>query len=281
MSIVSILKSTLKPIIPSFIFQRTHIIRKKIQKLRFSFFEKTVDCDVLGNTIKIGVSSDIEKYRTETYSTKEPETLNWLKKNLQEGDVFYDIGANIGLYSLYAAKLHPHIKIFAFEPESQNFARLCKNLILNHATQVIPCSFPLTDREIFDYFFISELKAGCAFHEFGSPNQYRWSKETEPFKQGALGVSLDWLVNVLKVPAPTLLKIDVDGIEEKILAGGSSLITQRSIRSILIEVTDNNGEKDRVINLFKKAQYQLTEEGEELTTSNGSRSRNLIFDRIS
>ncbi len=73
-------------------------------------------CQVRRFAIKIGVSSEAEHYRADSYSAKEPETLDWLEQNLQDHDVFMDVGANIGLYSLYAAKLSPTCKVFSFEP---------------------------------------------------------------------------------------------------------------------------------------------------------------------
>lgn len=56
----------------------------------------------------------------------------------RDGDIFYDVGANIGLYSLYAAKLRPTCRVFAFEPVSHNFGNLCENLLLNRVANVTP-----------------------------------------------------------------------------------------------------------------------------------------------
>ena len=68
------------------------------------------------------------KWRIDTLYTKEPDTIQWLQA-MKPGEVLYDVGANIGQYSIYAAKRG--VKVFAFEPESQNYALLCKNIVLN------------------------------------------------------------------------------------------------------------------------------------------------------
>lgn len=47
--------------------------------------------------------NDVTRWKAETYFTKEPETIEWID-TFNEGDIFFDIGANIGLYSIYAAK---------------------------------------------------------------------------------------------------------------------------------------------------------------------------------
>src|SRR2546430_8849931 len=77
-------------------------------------------CEVSGIPIRLSLTSESEQYRAETYASKEPETIAWLTEELREGDVFFDVGANIGLYSLYAAKLRPSCRVYAFEPESHN-----------------------------------------------------------------------------------------------------------------------------------------------------------------
>ena len=53
--------------------------------------------------IKINISTSIELWRARTYLTKEPETINWID-GFKKNEVFFDVGANIGLYSIYAAK---------------------------------------------------------------------------------------------------------------------------------------------------------------------------------
>jgi hypothetical protein len=115
-----------------------HILKSAYRQSRLvfrsavrSFGSRVTTCKVGGVVIRVGVSSEIEHFRADTYSTKEPETLDWLDRELTEEDIFFDVGANIGLYSLYAAKSKPGCTIFSFEPESQNYARLCKNIALN------------------------------------------------------------------------------------------------------------------------------------------------------
>jgi hypothetical protein len=124
-------------------------------------------CKVDGLSIAIRISTPNEHHRAETYATKEPETIEWLRGNLRDGDVFYDVGANIGLYSLYAAKLRPGCRVFAFEPESHNFGSLCGNLLLNRVENVTPCFFPLSSHETFAPFYVYDLRAGGALHSLG------------------------------------------------------------------------------------------------------------------
>lgn len=69
------------------------------------------------------------EHRIDLYSSKEPEILDWIDSYKGEGD-FFDIGANIGLYSIYFSKTKPG-KVFSFEPSIFNLEVLGKNIFLN------------------------------------------------------------------------------------------------------------------------------------------------------
>ena len=66
-----------------------------------------------GVNLRFYTPNRINFYRIKTFSTKEPETLEWMD-GFQKDKVFWDIGANIGLYSIYAALKHPNIEIVSF-----------------------------------------------------------------------------------------------------------------------------------------------------------------------
>src|SRR5262245_23295686 len=69
-------------------------------------------------------------WRAQTFDTEEPDTVQWLD-SIEPGDCLWDVGANVGLYSIYAARFKK-CRVYAFEPESQNFALLIENIALNH-----------------------------------------------------------------------------------------------------------------------------------------------------
>ena len=163
--------------------------RLGVRRLRRLLGGDKVRCRVRGTEILLGVSSEIEQYRAETYASKEPETLDWLDKNLRDGDVLFDVGSNIGVYSLYAAKRQPGCRVYAFEPAAQNFSRLCRNLALNGLENVTPCNFPLSDKEAFERFFVSDLEAGSAFHSIGSFNPDQPAAAAQRLVQGVLAAT--------------------------------------------------------------------------------------------
>ena len=243
-------------------------------------FTKVLTVDVRGVMIRVGVSSELEQYRAETYSTKEPETLDWLEQNLKAKDTFFDVGANIGLYSLYAAKINPKCRIYSFEPAASNFLKLCEKVVLNALTNVIPCNFPLSDLEAFELFYVSSTEPGSALHSLGHVSEFRTDANTPSLIQGTISVTLDALIEKYGVPKPALLKIDVDGLEEKILDGAGSVVKSEKLRTILIELSIKKGSAGTdVERRLAHFGYKLSRKSEWVFELNNIISQNYIFGR--
>jgi len=239
-------------------------------------------CRVRSHAVVLGVSSPSEEMRARTYETKEPETLDWIDENLRVGDVLFDIGANIGLYSLYAARACAGAIVYAFEPESQNFARLCRNVVLNQVSNLLPCNFPLADCSKFDVFHVHTLEAGDSLHSFGKASEFRAAGERAALRQGALSTSLDALVHQHGVPQPALIKLDVDGIEGPILSGASQILAAPSFRSLLVEWNFRDEREIADVECtLRNSGLRLAKSGARTAELYGLKSRNLIFTRIS
>jgi len=89
------------------------------------------EVNVRGQSIRIAVDNWRTLKRAKTYSVKEPDTLDWLD-SFEPNSCYFDLGANIGQYSLYPVKKHGNkIHVYAFEPQSINYYLLNKNIYLN------------------------------------------------------------------------------------------------------------------------------------------------------
>lgn len=173
--------------------------------------------------------------RVQTLYTKEPHTIAWLN-GLAEGAVFLDVGANIGLYSLYAATARG-CRVYAFEPESQNFALLNQNIQANgmdgHVT-AFPCA--LSDRVGLDRLYLSRFETGGSCHSFGAEVDFNLKARPSPYVQGCASWTLDAAVAAGAVPVPRYIKIDVDGFEHKVIAGARATLAEPGVEALLIEV---------------------------------------------
>ena len=87
------------------------------------------------NYLKFYISSTMARFRAETLFTKERSTIAWLDK-IQQADIFLDIGANVGTYTIYAGAI-TGCRVIAIEPESQNYSVLCKNISLNELHEIV------------------------------------------------------------------------------------------------------------------------------------------------
>ena len=178
------------------------------------------------------------RYRSETFATKEPETLRWIEKF--GGGTFFDIGANIGLYSIFYAKLHRG-QVFAFEPSAMNQALLAKNVAANGVNkQVTIFPLPLCDEWKRSEFQLSMLDEGGSMSQFGGESHESASGQLSVLSYETVGVPLDAVVeDPFFLDQPELLKMDVDGIEDLILLGGQKVLQNRMLESVLIEVDES------------------------------------------
>ena len=81
------------------------------------------------------IPNKLNLYRAESFSKKEPDTLAWIDL-IPEGSLIWDIGANVGLYSVYAAKAR-NCKVYSFEPSVFNLELLARNIFLNKLQDTI------------------------------------------------------------------------------------------------------------------------------------------------
>ncbi len=211
-------------------------------------------------TLSLRVPNEVCRYRAETFETKEPETLRWIDQFGGQG-AFYDIGANVGLYSLYYAQTQPG-RVYAFEPSALNLRLLSLNVSDNGlASRIIIVPSPLTESNEIASFRLSMLDEGGSMSTFGQDFGHDGSPLQSVLEYDTIGTTLDFmLASGLVSEAPSLIKIDVDGLEHLILRGAEKVLAIRSLRSILIEVNEDFRELAREVRqVLEAAGFQMME----------------------
>lgn len=182
------------------------------------------------------IPNSLSRWRINSFSTKEPETLEWID-SIPTGSTLWDIGANVGLYSVYAAKSR-NLNVIAFEPSVFNLELLARNLFLNKLTdKVCIVPLPLSNQINTSEMKMTSTEWGGALSTFGE--NFGWDGKIiqELFKYQLIGLDMDSVNNKLGISKPEYIKMDVDGLEHFILMGGKNVLG--FIKSILIEVNDD------------------------------------------
>lgn len=187
----------------------------------------------------------ITHYRWQSYNTKEPETLDWIDHWVGEGNIFFDIGANVGVYSIYAALRHPKARIVAFEPEYANLHLLRDNIVTNGLEgRVDVYAIAFSNRSGLSYLHIQDFTPGSALHtESRNPLDVTRAQKPVVWREGIYTLTLDEFCAERGLQ-PTYIKIDVDGSEPEVLEGGIQTLALPQLYSIIIEVPGEKGKNN-------------------------------------
>lgn len=179
--------------------------------------------------------SRMTRWRVDSIYRKEPCTLDWIA-SFSEGETLLDCGANVGMYTVWAAATR-RARVIALEPEAQNFSLLNKNILLNKLSdRVRAYCLGLADVTGLSTLHIANLKLGGSCHAVGEALDFRLQPLQAVFEQGCLAFRLDDLVRSGAVPVPDHIKIDVDGFEYKVIGGARETLRNGKVRSLLIEI---------------------------------------------
>ena len=239
---------------------------------------------VLNRKIKFFTPNQIVDWRVDTFFSKEPETLEWIDNFEKDKKlIFWDIGANIGLYSIYNSIKNDNSLTFAFEPSSSNLRTLTRNVYINNLQKkimIIP--IPLTNKEnIFQEMREGKFIEGGALNTFGEKYNFE-GKEFEPkMKYFLLGTTINFLLNNSILEIPDYVKIDVDGIEHLIIEGGNKFLDNKKIKSFSIEINENFKEQaEKVIKLMKINNFDILHKKHNNEMSNIKSKFNNTFNYI-
>ena len=245
-----------------FLFDK--IIKLVIKKSVLSWFKVFLHQDsykslnVLDKKLTFFIPNKLTEWRVDTFFSKEPETLEWIdsfKKNQEI--IFWDIGANIGLYSLYTCLKHSNSNIIAFEPSTSNLRVLSRNISMNNfenKIKIVP--MPLNKKENnFSLMYESDFIEGGALNSFDKELNFEGKKFQSDLKYNVIGTSINYLLQNKIIQIPDYIKIDVDGLEHLILEGADQFLNNKKIKSLSIEINENYLEHyEKILSIMEKNQ---------------------------
>jgi FkbM family methyltransferase len=220
-------------------------------------------------------------FRANSLLTKETDTIEWIRR-FDDDAVFWDIGANVGVYSLYAAVSRRSLTL-AFEPAPANFYALRRNIQLNCQDEHIhPYCIAFASRTKLGVVNLESEAMGAASSQFGKVgDRSRYSSSSQSTSHhSTLGFSIDDFIRQFCPPFPNHIKLDVDGIEWEILSGAKATLADARLRSILVELSvTETKETEYAVKILNEAGFELQSLGE--TQGLGKhRAANHIFQRL-
>jgi len=176
--------------------------------------------------------------------TKQKKLMEFLK----EGAVFYDLGAHVGFFTLLASCLvGDHGQIVAFEPNPENVKFLNKHIEWNQRKNVTVIEAAIGDQTQLVCFDPCLTRATGAVCSTG--------------RMTVQMLTLDYLYKQAKIPAPQVIKIDIEGSECMALEGGRKLISER--RPIILVSTHGEEALEGCVSLLREFDYRLDCVGDE------------------
>jgi FkbM family methyltransferase len=181
--------------------------------------------------------------RATTLLTKQPATIAWINGFRPDG-VFWDVGANVGVYGLYAA-LRGDTRVVAIEPAAVNYFLLSANCEANKFESRMQCLLVGLGR--------GRSVAQLEVSQFAAAKSFSFLGKSQPYggRQAALVMSMDQLIEDYGIACPNYIKIDVPGLSEDIIVGGERTLQRDDVREIHIEMTTSRAGK-RIVDMLTR-----------------------------
>ncbi|WP_051328838.1 FkbM family methyltransferase [Geminicoccus roseus] len=231
--------------------------------------------------IKFECPTEIALGRAKWLLQKEPGTISWLD-GFTPGSVLWDIGANLGVYALYAAIIRD-CQVLAFEPTAANYFGLNTNIVLNAMDAKVQAYCLAVDRtDRLGAMQMRDQVIGTALHTFGEARDYKGETFTPAWRQGALALSIDTLVERFGAPFPNHIKIDVDGLETAVVQGAARVLRDPRLQSVLVEVDLNDASEVQAVSSLLESGGLVRDDhvaGNHVRLAEGARIFNLVYRR--
>lgn len=176
------------------------------------------------------------------FYNKEPETLQWIDNFTKNKKIiFWDIGSNIGLYSIYAATQIENIEVISFEPSTSNLRILSRNISINNLENKVKIfQIPLgIKKNNFLEFNEGKFVEGECNNSIDKNIDFEGKQMNPANKYQIFSTNIDEIIDNQILEIPDYIKIDVDGIEHLILKGGIKLFKEQKILEVQIEINEN------------------------------------------
>ena len=229
-------KRIYRAIVPEKARAKIHVMRARARRLRWDFVKRTRGhlLKEIEPGVKMKLYGDSLLCEMLLFQDFEQETRAFLKAFLRPGDIFLDVGANVGFFTLLAAR---HVggsgKLHAFEPVRKTHVRLIENVRLNGLTNVACHRVAFSDT-------VGEATITVAGDGFDA-----WNSLGKPYMGGVVGTevvattTLDEFVERHSLTGKiSAIKIDVEGWESRVLTGANRTLSRDDAPLLIVEFAE-------------------------------------------
>lgn len=169
--------------------------------------------------------------------THEKTTTEIFRKIIKPGNTFFDLGANIGYFSLLASK---HVgekgSVFSFEPEAKNFFYLKRNKEVNNYENMFPFQKAISNKNgTLSLFFCKYDSGHHTINQYSGIDVYSHGRSTEKVSVEVETQTLDDFIREQKIEKVDVMKIDVEGSEALVVEGAKNTFSSNKDIKIIIE----------------------------------------------
>ena len=244
---------------------------------KFSYVQE----NLLEHKVIFFAPNELVRWRVKTFYTKETDTLKWIDGfNSSENLIFWDIGANIGLYSIYNSLKNQNSKTIAFEPSSSNLRILSRNISINNLQDKIEI-FQIPLSNVQNKFLLmreAQYIEGSGLNTFGANFNYEGKVIESNNNYKIFGSTINYFLRNNILDIPDHIKIDVDGIEHFILEGANEFLKEKKIKSILIEVNEDFEEQHQsIIKILSENNFKFSIKKRNVEIDNNMFSNNFNY----
>jgi FkbM family methyltransferase len=210
----------------------------------------TLQIDTAGGPLSFVVLGPVAAGRAMKLLTKQPGTIQWIDGFLPDS-LFWDIGANVGVFALYAAR-RDDTRVVAFEPAAVNYFLLAANCEANGFADRVDCLLVgLSDGRAVARLDVSQFNPAQSFSVQG--------KRAPEYAGGqtALLLSMDQLIEEYGMTCPNYIKIDVPGLTSRIIAGGVRMLRRPEVRELHVEMKEQRSTGQDIARLLGDAGFEI------------------------
>ena len=229
--------------------QRLRRRAKKQGRLMMNQLKRTLVVPTPAGEMSFVALGSVAAARGVSLLTKQPDTIAWIDR-FESDAVFWDVGANVGVYSLYAARRGVK-RVVAIEPAAVNYFLLAANCEANRLDDRIDCLL----LGLGGGRSVAELQVS----QFAPAHSFSFKAKEQKYtgRQTALVLSMDELVEEYGLPCPNYIKIDTPGMIEPILAGAARTLARPEVREVHVELREQSKGGQRVLQTLQRCGLRL------------------------